>query len=152
MIQKPILNSYSYVTCYTYTHLFRLQPIMSITKSPIHSLRTARAMFAWRPYLAIRQKLSSRNAINQTRNANVTRNYSIQNLNTSQIQLHIPSASSTLSLSYAESVKQIQKKIQKKIQVQNPINNNNDLFSMSELLNIYNGAVMQLSQCKSKIE
>lgn len=85
-------------------------------------------------YLSIRKKMNSRSA-NKPTVTSATKSISSQNI--SRINRIAP----VESMSYAAAIKQLP-----------PTNNNSELFSISELFNIFNGAVAQLSQCKTKIE
>lgn len=86
-------------------------------------------------YLNIRKNMNARNT-NKFTSANATKLFK------SQTGVQIEHIAPVASTSYASVIKQPP-----------PNNDNNsELFSIPELFNIFNGAVAQLSQCKTKIE
>lgn len=88
-------------------------------------------------YLAIRNKMNTRNT-NKHTNVSATKTNRLQNVAQTNRDATVDSMS---IMSYASAVKQMPS-----------FDNNSGLFSMTELFNIFNGAVTQLLQCKSKFE
>lgn len=94
-------------------------------------------------YLSIRQNINQRNSSKQNayvRNVPVQNIENIQNARTNQINLSMPKLPQH-QFSYADCLKQPP-----------AADDNNELFSMSELMNIFKSAVSQLKQCKTKID